>query len=133
MNKNAVIAAAVVLIIAVGSYLFIYQNNDASQQPVQQATTETTTDTSTQYSPDDVATHTSADDCWTIVDDNVYDITPYVARHPGGDEILRACGQDGSTLFNERETRDGTEVGSGLPHSSNARGQLDDFQIGVID
>lgn len=81
----------------------------------------------------EVATHNSENDCWTIIDENVYDITTYVPRHPGGDEILRACGANGSSLFNERTTDDGETVGSGTPHSSSAQSQLSSLLVGSLE
>lgn len=84
------------------------------------------------FDMDTVAKHNSRSDCWTVINGKVYDITPYVRRHPGGSEIVRACGIDGSTLFNTRRTADGEKVGSGTPHSSSARNILADFEIGTL-
>lgn len=71
-------------------------------------------------------------DCWTIIDNAVYDLTTYVNRHPGGEEILRACGENSTSLFNSRKTDDGQPVGSGSPHSQIAREQLAQFKIGTL-
>lgn len=79
-----------------------------------------------------VATHSSADDCWTIVSGKVYNITEYIPRHPGGDTILQACGTDGTTLFTERTTEDGQTVGSGTVHSGGAASQLEGFLLGDL-
>lgn len=80
----------------------------------------------------EISLHNKATDCWTIVNGKVYDITSYVPRHPGGDEILRACGTDGTTLFTTRTTSDGQKIGSGTPHDSSAQAQLASMQIGVL-
>lgn len=41
-------------------------------------------------------------DAWTVLGGKVYNITPYVPFHPGGEpELLRAAGRDGSRLFGE--------------------------------
>lgn len=81
----------------------------------------------------EVAEHNTEDDCWTIVNDNVYDLTAYIPRHPGGDDILAACGTDGTSLFVERETEDGESVGSGTPHSDSAATQLESLKIGTLN
>ena len=48
----------------------------------------------------DVALHASADDCWTVLDGRVYNITPYLPFHPGGrDTLLEGAGRDGTALF----------------------------------
>jgi cytochrome b involved in lipid metabolism len=41
-------------------------------------------------------------DAWTVLSGNVYNITPYIPYHPGGEpELLRAAGRDGTKLFGE--------------------------------
>ena len=52
------------------------------------------------YTKSTVAKHRTASDCWTIVDGNVYNLTKYVAKHPGGRKrIIGMCGRDGSSAF----------------------------------
>lgn len=82
------------------------------------------------YTVQEVASHSGKADCWTIIDSQVYDITDYVSEHPGGDEILRACGKDATVLFHTRRDSNG-RIGSGTPHSSNAENVLDSFKIGT--
>lgn len=39
---------------------------------------------------------------WTVLGGKVYNITPYLPYHPGGEpELLRVAGKDGSKLFGE--------------------------------
>jgi cytochrome b involved in lipid metabolism len=48
----------------------------------------------------EVALHTSATDCWSIVNGKVYNLTSYVNSHPGGAaNIKNICGKDGSSAF----------------------------------
>jgi cytochrome b involved in lipid metabolism len=82
---------------------------------------------------DVLAEHSTKDDCWTAISGKVYDITKYIPRHPGGDEILLACGTDGTSLFTQRQTADGQDIGSGTPHSSSATNQLEAYFIGDFD
>jgi hypothetical protein len=49
------------------------------------------------YTPADVATHNHKGDCWIVVDSVVYDVTPWLSRHPGGQEILLMYGGDDAT------------------------------------
>lgn len=64
------------------------------------STTITTTTTSTSYTLAQVAAHASETDCWTVINGNVYDITSYVPKHPGGvQQIMRVCGTDGTQAF----------------------------------
>jgi len=48
------------------------------------------------------ANNTSAK-CWTIINGNVYDLTNWIASHPGGQSPIKGlCGRDGSSSFNGR-------------------------------
>ena len=48
------------------------------------------------FTPDDVAQHASASDCWIIIDGLVYDVTSFLSSHPGGKKILvSGCGCGG--------------------------------------
>ena len=47
-----------------------------------------------------VAQHASANDCWVIVGDGVYDMTAFLDLHPGGQAVLAgAGGTDATALF----------------------------------
>lgn len=46
--------------------------------------------------------HNRKDDCWICIRGFVYNVSPYMEYHPGGeDELMRAAGADGTDLFNE--------------------------------
>ena len=51
------------------------------------------------YSDREVARHSRRDDCWVIVDGEVYDVSKWVPRHPGGDILMVRAGMDCSQLF----------------------------------
>lgn len=101
-------------------------NNDSDDDD------ETETETAQTFTAAQVAEHDSREDCWTTIRGSVYDLTSFVARHPGGDEILRACGTDATTLFETRTTADGEAVGSGTGHSDSAASQLSSLKIGTL-
>ncbi len=42
-------------------------------------------------SSQEVAAHQSRDDCWIVLDGTVYDVTPYMKDHPGGEAALLAA------------------------------------------
>jgi cytochrome b involved in lipid metabolism len=55
------------------------------------------------YTASDVALHKNQASCWTIVNGNVYDLTNWIAQHPGGEgTILSICGVNGSAAFNNQ-------------------------------
>jgi len=51
------------------------------------------------FTLEDVRKHSYDDDCWTVVDNKVYDITPFVSKHPGGTLIRQGYGRDSSPIF----------------------------------
>lgn len=128
MNKS-IIGAVIVVLVSTGAILVAFQSgsNDAAEE-----VTEASTSQANLYSAEDVAAHATETDCWAIIDGSVYDITEYIPRHPGGDDILRACGVDATTQFSQRMTPDGEKIGSGLPHSSNAAGLLEQYKLGEL-
>lgn len=53
------------------------------------------------FSFEDVAMHADTSSCWTAINGNVYDLTNWISKHPGGpDKIVAICGIDGSSAFN---------------------------------
>lgn len=80
MNKQKIIALALgVTVVLLATVVAINQPKGKSKQPPRQ------------YS------------CLTIINGGVYDLTSWIAQHPGGEEkILSICGKDGSTLFNDQ-------------------------------
>lgn len=78
------------------------------------------------YSFQEVSQHNQATDCWLLIDNKVYDVTSFVATHPGGKAIIEGCGKDATKLF---ETR---PMGSGTAHSQNARRMLNKYYIGDL-
>lgn len=82
----------------------------------------------TSFTLEEVALRGEPDNCWTVIDGIVYDLTTYIASatHPGGAEILAGCGIDATELFESRP-------GSGTPHSAAARAGLARFEIGVLE
>jgi cytochrome b involved in lipid metabolism len=49
---------------------------------------------------EEVKKHASATDCWAVVDRGVYDLTKWIALHPGGTSYIRAlCGRDATSDF----------------------------------
>ncbi|CAG8067402.1 unnamed protein product [Penicillium salamii] len=53
-------------------------------------------------STDEVASHDSPDDCWLVIDNQVWDVSAFAPDHPGGVEIiLRYAGHDATAAYNE--------------------------------
>jgi cytochrome b involved in lipid metabolism len=52
--------------------------------------------------PSVLKTHNKKDDAWTAINGKVYNVTPYLSFHPGGQkQLMRVAGRDGTKLFGE--------------------------------
>jgi cytochrome-b5 reductase len=50
----------------------------------------------------EVALHNTVEDGWTVLRGRVYNLSPYIRFHPGGEKILKPIlGKDGTVLFNK--------------------------------
>jgi hypothetical protein len=57
-------------------------------------------DAVTEYTFAEVAAHATPADCWAVVDNNVYNLTSWESKHPGGAAAIdQLCGQDASSAF----------------------------------
>jgi cytochrome b involved in lipid metabolism len=71
---------------------------------------------------EEVRKHDSGTSCWSIVLGNVYDLTNWISKHPGGAEVIRAiCGKDGTSAF------EGQHAGQGRPTN-----QLSNYYLGKL-
>ncbi|XP_003627519.2 cytochrome b5 isoform X4 [Medicago truncatula] len=71
---------------------------------------------------EDVAKHNHKNDCWIIVNKKVYDVTPFLDDHPGGDEaLLSATGKDATTDFED------------VGHSDSATEMMEKYYVGEFD
>lgn len=55
------------------------------------------------FTEEQVAQHNTRSDCWTIIDNKVYNLSSWVDNHPGGDEIIVSlAGKDSTGFFNDQ-------------------------------
>ncbi|KAF9108796.1 fatty acid alpha-hydroxylase [Mortierella sp. AM989] len=77
------------------------------------------------YTPAQVKDHNNENSCWVIHNNNVYDVTPFLMDHPGGEEfILDYAGKDISLIMKDELSHF---------HSEGAYEMLEEFLIGTID
>ncbi len=94
-------AASIILIALVGhsGATAVWQNKIAAPTPAATATSSSSS-SSGDYTLANVAKHNSSSDCWSVINGNVYDLTNWITRHPGGARVIEGlCGIDGSAAF----------------------------------
>lgn len=127
MNKKIILFVTLIVAIAGGILTFTKTIGNSSTKfqnanPISNTQTSTATHTQQSYTMSDVAQHKDKTSCWTAINGNVYDLTSFVEKHPGGSmRILSICGADGSQAFNGQH---GTK--------SRPNNELDSLYIGML-
>jgi len=128
-NKKFILIGAIFLILIVsGVFLYLNKQKEVSSpsqiktekqeisslqdQSIQSQNQEKLTQTSSEekaekneenektYTMEEISKHNSKESCWTVIRGDVYDLTRWIDKHPGGpDKILKICGKDGTDLF----------------------------------
>ena len=76
------------------------------------------------YTEEDLALHSTASSCWVTRNGKVYDVTSFLADHPGGDDlILNFAGKDIGAIMKDPAEHE---------HSDAAYDMLDEFVIGRV-
>lgn len=96
-----------------------------SSKPTPSAASPTPSATATVqagYTMDQVRANNSPSKCWVAIKGNVYDLTQWIASHPGGSSPIRSlCGTDGTSAFTNQHG------GQGSPQRN-----LDTFLLGPL-
>lgn len=124
------VGIGILLIVGIGGIIFV-----TNQKPIQQNTPSQTVPTSqekttqanrtTLYSPEEISKHNKETDCWTIVNNKVYNLTSFIAKNQHPPAIIQSCGTDGTTLFETRGEKN-------MPHDPQAQDVLGTMQIGAL-
>ncbi|XVF72971.1 hypothetical protein PTKIN_Ptkin12aG0163600 [Pterospermum kingtungense] len=74
------------------------------------------------FAYEDVVNHKERKGCWLLISGKVYDVTPFLEEHPGGDEVLIAA-----------SGKDATEDFEDVGHSDDAKEMMKKYCIGEVD
>ncbi|KFY94929.1 hypothetical protein V498_03643 [Pseudogymnoascus sp. VKM F-4517 (FW-2822)] len=75
-----------------------------------------------EFSITEVARHTARNDVFIVYNNRVYNVTPFISNHPGGEDIiLQLAGKDATEAFDE------------VGHSKDAHDQLEELFVGVLN
>ncbi|XP_051187069.1 cytochrome B5-like protein isoform X1 [Lolium perenne] len=113
-----IIIISLLMLLAVGVWFII--PNSQKKGKAKEMKSGSTGKTSTSFSKEEVSEDNTRKDCWIIIKDKVYDVTPYVEEHPGGDAILNNAGADSTEGF------------FGPQHGTRVFDIIEDFCIGLL-
>ncbi|MDO9598948.1 MAG: cytochrome b5 domain-containing protein [Azoarcus sp.] len=120
MRKLFIFATLLFWLAVAGFWMLSVLAPDALDTPLPEAAT-----TERQWSTADVARHHTADDCWMIIDGQVYDFSAYVPEHPSNPALfIPWCGKEATEAYLTK-TR-------GRAHSPYADSLLLQYRIGVL-
>lgn len=78
------------------------------------------------YTLTEVAGHGGEDECWMVIEGQVYDITAYLPDHPSEPEfVLPWCGKEATQAWKTKS--------KGRPHSARANQLLAKYRIGKLN
>lgn len=127
-NLLAFIVLILVLVVGAGAAYLLTHDDDTNTSNNGTNATNNNTNNGSQnensrgktYTLSDLAAHSSASDCWLAIDGKVYDVTNYIGKHPGGNEITKGCGKDATQMFKQEG------------HSRQANLIASEYQIGIL-
>lgn len=121
-NKVIIVITFIVLIFIVFSFLNPDQETTNTENSADSSSIQ---EESVQLTLSEVALHNTSQDCWLVIENNVYDVSEFISSHPGGSVIIQGCGTDATDLFNDK-------AAYGDPHSPQAYEMLDDYLLGEL-
>jgi cytochrome b involved in lipid metabolism len=104
MKKNIFILTLIILVSAGCSKTTTNTTPEISstQNTISKATSTPSSSVKT-FSMEEVKLANNKDNCLTVINGQVYNLTKWIDQHPGGDRnILKICGIDGSSAFNNQ-------------------------------
>ena len=121
------------IIVAILTAGLVFYNNSSQVNSLTKVTTNKVDPKPTTVKPlptpslttTELTKHNIKDDCWLLINNNIYSVTTYLRMHPGGVRTITPyCGQDATAAF-------ATSAG-GHQHSSQANSLLQEYLLGPL-
>jgi len=125
--KRIILTTIIIFIVAIGLLFivdnFIAQNNHQNIANLTQTNTgkqEFNSQKTNSFTLYEISKHNSEHSCYLVINNNVYDVSSYINRHPGGAKtIISHCGKEATGIFAKT-------------HSNKAWDLLKKYKIGTI-
>ena len=100
MRGISVVAMLIAFVALPMTYITGHSGAEATWKDAYAQAKEPISDGVTRVTMAEVQKRSTREDCWSVVDGTVYDLTSFIQRHPGGaDDIAKMCGKDASENF----------------------------------
>ncbi len=96
------------VVFALGAAYIVYAGRPVMNRPTALSATPvsaagmppTRLGTDSSYTMADIQAHSTQSSCWSAIGGDVYDLTSWISRHPGGEgTIIGLCGTDGTAAY----------------------------------
>ena len=125
MKKELIISILITAILIIIVLISNRQPSTSETKTTGITSTPTTTAVLSVVTANEVAKHNSASDCWISINKNAYNVTTYLADHPGGSEtIIPTCGTDATAAYDA--------IKGGRGHSTKAAEDLSTLLVGAV-
>jgi cytochrome b involved in lipid metabolism len=95
-------------------------------------TLSSTPDPNTPYTSSEVAAHNKKTNCWTIVENRIYNITKIIKEHPAIAEYELSCGIDGTSALKGKVLPTGEKDTNGIAAAQPTEEALKGLQVGKL-
>jgi len=101
--KNSIIFLALASVVLVSCSTISVAPTETTPIPTTQTESGAIAPIATALLLTDLAKHSTQTDCWTAIRGDIYDISSFFGKHPGGDGVLlKLCGKDGTEAFTKK-------------------------------
>ena len=125
-TTKRIILGLIILVVLIVGFLVALSLSNRSPDPV-----ETPGDNQVQVPPEALKYsaewveefQSSPFNCWTIIDEEIYDVTEFIASHVDREALLSVCGVDGTDIFKQQDLYQQVKDGN-LPEGMAKKGEL---------
>lgn len=108
MKKQLYTGIAILVVFVIGAVYIVMQG-----RPVVELKKSIDEQEAQSFSLEVVQSHNTPEDCWATINGDVYDLTTWISRHPGGPTRIEGlCGTDGSDKFNRKHGKSNAAQGA---------------------
>jgi cytochrome b involved in lipid metabolism len=106
MKTKIWVSLGVVFLMVVGAIFVTLSSSSSSPTKLEISNFDNSTEIiNSGITLSEVSSHNNENDCWLVIDGQVYDVTRYIPMHPGGrDKIIAFCGKDATSAFDSKHS-----------------------------